>query len=219
MKLQGRFEVWAIDRVVPFEKNSKKHDAKQVAQIATSIERFGFDQPIVVDKNGVIIKGHGRRLACLKLGMKQVPVLVRDDLNPDQVRAARVADNRVAISDVDAMLLKEELAGLDLDELLSGIYDDKELEFLAADIGEIDMGALSLDIMADAQVSEAEQAQAAAAETDKPVPIARALGISAISSRDERLVAGFMARIKAEFKVESPVVAFMSFVRRYREQP
>ncbi|MFH3639762.1 ParB/Srx family N-terminal domain-containing protein, partial [Acinetobacter baumannii] len=81
-----------VDDVKPYELNAKIHSEEQVAKIAESIARFGWDQPIVVDKNGVIIKGHGRRLAAIKLGLIEVPVLVRDDLNEEQVKAARLAD-------------------------------------------------------------------------------------------------------------------------------
>ncbi|WP_416663388.1 phage tail protein [Acinetobacter baumannii] len=84
--------MWIVDDVKPYELNAKIHSEEQVAKIAESIARFGWDQPIVVDKNGVIIKGHGRRLAAIKLGLIEVPVLVRDDLNEEQVKAARLAD-------------------------------------------------------------------------------------------------------------------------------
>ncbi|MFV5351588.1 phage tail protein [Acinetobacter baumannii] len=87
-----KIQMWIVDDVKPYELNAKIHSEEQVAKIAESIARFGWDQPIVVDKNGVIIKGHGRRLAAIKLGLIEVPVLVRDDLNEEQVKAARLAD-------------------------------------------------------------------------------------------------------------------------------
>lgn len=87
-----KIQMWIVDDVKPYELNAKIHSEEQVAKIAESIARFGWDRPIVVDKNGVIIKGHGRRLAAIKLGLIEVPVLVRDDLNEEQVKAARLAD-------------------------------------------------------------------------------------------------------------------------------
>ena len=75
-----KIELWDIDRVKPYGLNAKKHDDKQVDGIINSIQRFGWDQPIVVDANGEVIKGHGRRLAAIKIGLKKVPVLQRLDL-------------------------------------------------------------------------------------------------------------------------------------------
>ena len=120
-----KVQVWPIEKLKPYENNVKIHDEKQVGKIAESIKRFGWDQPIVVDKDGIIIKGHGRTLAAKSLGLKEVPVLVRDDLTPDQVNAARIADNRVAMGDIDTEGLQRELQLIDLD--LSGIFDAKEL--------------------------------------------------------------------------------------------
>lgn len=117
-------EMWPIERVTPYEKNAKKHPKKQIEHLAKIIAKHGFDQPIVVDANGVVIKGHGRRLAAQHLKLATVPVVVRGDLTPAQVREARIADNKVAELgewDVDILLddVKEamELPGFDLDVL------------------------------------------------------------------------------------------------------
>ena len=110
--------MWPIDRVVPYINNAKSHPPEQVDKIAGSIAEFGFDQPIVVDGDGIVIKGHGRLLAARKLGLNSVPVLVRTDLTPAQAKAARIADNRVAQSPWDnAMLALDigELKALDVD--------------------------------------------------------------------------------------------------------
>ena len=96
-----KLHAWPIGDVKPYEANTKTHPKEQIDKIVASIQRFGFDQPIVVDANGVIIKGHGRRLAAIQMNLKKVPVVVRDDLSRDEVRAARIADNQVAKSDDD----------------------------------------------------------------------------------------------------------------------
>lgn len=88
-------ELWPIARVKPYKRNAKNHPPEQIALLARLIERHGFDQNIVVDAKGVIIKGHGRWLAAKKLGMVTVPVVVRE-LPPAQAAEARLADNRVA---------------------------------------------------------------------------------------------------------------------------
>lgn len=115
-----------INQVYPYTRNNKKHPEEQVKKIAASIEAFGWDQPIVTDKKGVIIKGHGRYEAAKLLGLKEVPVITRDDLTAQQVKAARIADNRTAQSDWDLEALIAEI-----DEL--------------SEVGEIDVDLLGFD--------------------------------------------------------------------------
>jgi ParB-like chromosome segregation protein Spo0J len=124
-----------IDKIKPYANNAKKHPQSQIDLLVKQISE-GFDQPIVVDKNMTIIKGHGRRLACLQMGLKEVPVIVRDDLTPDQVKAARIADNKLAETDWDMALLAEELEALDAggyDVACLG-FDDEELEQLLGEL-------------------------------------------------------------------------------------
>ena len=122
-----------VEDLVPYETNPRRND-KAVDVVAKSIEEFGFRVPIIVDANNVIVCGHTRRLAALRLGLTRVPVCVAQDLTPDQIRAYRLADNRVAeLAEWDEDLLKEEIAriqGVDL----SGLGFDRDmLEDVAAD--------------------------------------------------------------------------------------
>jgi hypothetical protein len=122
----AKIEQWAIDKVIPYANNTKKHPEKQIDTLASMISEYGHDVPIVVDNNGIIIKGHGRLAACKKLNMKTVPVIVRDDLTPAQCKAARIADNKISESEWDMDILKielEELNSLDFDIDLTG-FDD-----------------------------------------------------------------------------------------------
>ncbi len=119
-------EYWDISRVIPYINNTKKHPPEQVDKLASMIAEYGFDVPIVVDGDGVIIKGHGRLQAFKKLNAAIVPVVVRNDLTPAQVKAARIADNKIAESEWDMDLLKlelEELKELDFDLDLTGFGD------------------------------------------------------------------------------------------------
>lgn len=75
-----------IKDIIPYEKNAKKHDKVQIANVAESIKQFGMVQPLVVDKDGVLIIGHCRLLAAKKLQMREVPVVKLDDLTEDQVK-------------------------------------------------------------------------------------------------------------------------------------
>ncbi len=103
----------SIEKIQPYGKNAKRHPTKQVKQIARSIEEFGFNQPIVVDKEGVIIVGHGRYEAARLLKLKEVPVLYVKGLTQKQVDAYRLADNKLNESDWDMGLVVEELKLLD----------------------------------------------------------------------------------------------------------
>lgn len=190
-----KIEFWDIDRVKPYDLNSKKHDSKQVDGIVNSIKRFGFDQPIVVDKDGVIIKGHGRRLASIKLGLERVPVLVRSDLSPEQVKAARVADNRSAIGDIDTELLKMDLEAIDLDDL-RGIFEDKEFDFLNADMVEMntDMFIDDLDQALETKAKETEEKFEKVAL--KRMALYKAFGFKDIAGADQIYVTHFMAKIE-----------------------
>src|SRR5437764_8690378 len=85
---------WPIDKVIPFARNARKIPASAVSKVAASIGEFGWRQPIVVDRDGVIICGHTRLLAAQKLGLEQAPVHVAENLTPEQVRTYRLLDNR-----------------------------------------------------------------------------------------------------------------------------
>lgn len=115
-----------IERLVLYERNAKQHPDEQVEKIVNSISNFGWDQPIVVDEEMVIIKGHGRYFAAEKLELDQAPVVVRDDLTEDQKRAARLADNRSAESAWDWAFVKVELENIsDTDIEITGFSDDE----------------------------------------------------------------------------------------------
>lgn len=99
-----------LRKLIPYENNPRKNE-KAVDAVMQSIKQFGFKNPIIVDENMVIISGHTRRLAALKLSMDKVPVIIAKDLTEEQVRAFRLADNRVAsFSTWDENKLKEEIA-------------------------------------------------------------------------------------------------------------
>ena len=122
------------DDLIPYPLNAKKHPVEQINRIASSIYEFGFDQPIVIDRKGMIIKGHGRYLAALKLGLQSVPVIVVN-LSDAMAKASRLADNKVSESDWDNDLLKssidnilESMGGSEIDLQSFGfdmsIFDD-----------------------------------------------------------------------------------------------
>ena len=103
-----------IADIIPYAANAKKHDKRQINNVAESIKQYGFVQPIVIDRDGVIVIGHCRALAAKKLGMQEVPCVCVDDLTPEQVNALRLVDNKSNESDWDYDLLADEIPGLDL---------------------------------------------------------------------------------------------------------
>lgn len=103
----------SIDKIKPYENNPRDND-NAVEGVAKSIKAYGWQQPIVVDKDNVIIVGHTRYRAAQKLGMKTVPVLVADKLNEQQVKAYRLADNKTGENSIwDNKKLLKELESLD----------------------------------------------------------------------------------------------------------
>ena len=117
-----------IEEIIPYSRNPRKN--QHVDKVATSIKEFGFQQPIVVDKNMVVIVGHTRLLASQKLGLKEVPVLVAD-LSESKAKAYRIADNRLnEDSNWDDELLNLELIALQKDDydLDSLGFEKNELE-------------------------------------------------------------------------------------------
>ena len=86
--------VWPIDRITPFARNARKIPPEAVSKVASSIREFGWRQPIVVDRDSMILKGHTRLLAAQQLGLREAPVHVAENLTPAQVRAYRLLDNR-----------------------------------------------------------------------------------------------------------------------------
>ena len=117
----------AVDELTPYENNPRNNE-KAVDAVAASIKEFGFKQPIVIDANNVVVCGHTRLLAAKKLGIKAVPCVIADDLTEEQIRAYRLADNKVA-----------ELAG----------WNDELLAFEMSAIQEIDMSAFGFEIPQD----------------------------------------------------------------------
>lgn len=125
---------WPLERIIPYARNARKIPPAAVDKVAASIQEFGWRQPIVVDGKGVIICGHARLLAAQKLGLREAPVHVAENLTPAQVRAYRLLDNRSHEETTwDADLLGLELLdlkgmGVDLD--LTGFNTDEIDEYL-----------------------------------------------------------------------------------------
>lgn len=110
----------------PYEKNPRRND-EAVEYVANSIKEFGFKVPIVLDKDNVIVAGHTRYKASVQLGLKEVPCIVADDLTEEQIKAFRIADNKVGeIAEWD-----EDLLAIEMDDITE--FDMSDFGFLEED--------------------------------------------------------------------------------------
>ena len=119
-----------IKDIKPYERNQKKHPESQMKNIAKSIEKYGFVQPIVIDKNNEIIIGHGRYMAGGDiLGMETVPCVRAENLTDKQIRELRILDNKLNESDWNIDNLKLDLDDLDFsdfEDLNFNLFDDED---------------------------------------------------------------------------------------------
>lgn len=133
-----------LDEIVPYENNAKEHPQWQVDQIAKSIQEFGFNDPIAVNGNKVIIEGHGRYLAAKELGMEELPCIILDNLTEEQERAYIIAHNKLTMNTgFDLEVLEYELNALkveDFDLSLTG-FDEIEIEEIL-DKNEVDLNEI-----------------------------------------------------------------------------
>jgi ParB-like chromosome segregation protein Spo0J len=105
-----KIEYISIKDLIPYARNSRTHSDLQIAQIAASMQEFGWTNPVLIDKDGVIIAGHGRVMAGMKLNLETAPCIVLGNLTDTQKRAYVIADNKLALNaGWDAEMLSVEL--------------------------------------------------------------------------------------------------------------
>ena len=132
-------ELWPIEKITPYARNSRTHSDEQVAQIAASIREWGWTNPILVDEDGGLIAGHGRLLAARKLGLSQIPTMVAKGWSEAQKKAYVIADNKLALNagwDLEMLTVElGDLQGFDFDLMLTGFSDDELSKLLAEKTG------------------------------------------------------------------------------------
>lgn len=188
-----------VEKLVPYEKNAKLHPKEQIEKIVHSVKEYGWNDPIIVDRDNVIIAGHGRRLAAIEMGLKRVPVIVRDDLTEAQVRALRIDHNKASESGYDTSLLAVDLKEL-MDESSydpSVMFSQREIEVMLSDIGEIDLDAISQDLSKEVE-AQAGQTKEKTEKADKEptYPIDKVFGFKSVTGEEKRAIARLMAFIE-----------------------
>lgn len=143
-------ERWPLERLIGYARNAKTHPPEQVARIAASIREFGWTIPVLVDEAGTLIAGHGRVLAARQLGLSDVPTMVARGWTDAQVKAYRLADNKLTESawDTDLLALElKELSEMDFDVSLTG-FDESDVAALFGDGDPVESsGGLAADFL------------------------------------------------------------------------
>lgn len=130
-----------IDTIKEYENNVKLHPDEQIQQIVDSITKFGFNDPIAIDENGVIVEGHGRLKAAKLLNMETIPIITLEHMNDDDKKAYILAHNKLTMNtSFDFDKLKKELESLseDYDLKLTGFSTD-EIDAITEDTSDIDL--------------------------------------------------------------------------------
>ena len=154
--------------IVPYANNTKKHDETQIKNVAESIKKYGWVQPIVIDDDGTIVIGHCRALAAEKLGIEEVPCVVVSDLTEEEINALRIVDNKTNESPWDFDLLSAELPEIDLSdfefdfgisdfEFDFGIEDEEEESKVVKDDDLDEQDRLFKERMARGEISEEDE--------------------------------------------------------------
>lgn len=118
----------------PYENNPRKNE-NAVPYVVESIKRYGFKNPIIIDKDGVIVAGHTRYLASIELGLDTVPCIIADDLTEEEIKEFRLVDNKTSeFAGWDFTLLEDELQALDFD-----------FDFQFPEVSEVDIDSLFIE--------------------------------------------------------------------------
>lgn len=212
-------ESWRIDKLIPYEFNAKKHESAQVKKIAASIKKHGWTTRIVIEEDGTIIAGHGRRLAAIELNQEFVPVTVLKGISKEQAKALRLIDNKVQEGGYDTELLSIDLRSLVLDDGvdLSDWFDKRDLDFAIDDLGEINLDALSPDIGPEVAAQTARTEAEIGNADNGQVALAKALGFSKLSGEQARELKQLIGATQDALGNADPVESLLHALRDWTQ--
>lgn len=181
-------EQWPLEKIIPYEKNAKKHPKEQIEKLAEAIKRLGWRYRIMVDGDGVIISGHGRLAAAKHLGLKTAPVSVVTDLDPAKVKQLRLVDNEVVSNEYDVRLKRDELSDLHLGEDIdmSWAFDERDLNFALEDNGEIDLGAISESLYEEMEEIQGKTEEKIKTVEESELPISKVFSFTKVTGEQAR---------------------------------
>ena len=217
-----KIQAWTLDRLKPAENNHKKHSDESTAKLAKSLADIGQIQPIVVDKEGEIIAGHGRWMAAQRLGWDKVKV-IQVPVSRDIAIKARIADNLMSNQDIDQDKLLAELNELgdmsDLDDMdlnLDSMIIDDGLKKLVGMDRKDDFGlnddAFSENINDDAKRFTKENEKIMGDAEDGETPLHKVFGFKNVSPSQARSIKDFMAVVMDERAEDDPAAALTGWV-------
>jgi hypothetical protein len=192
-------EFWELDKLIDYPKNAKKHSDEHVNRLARSIARLGV-APLMIEPDGTIIAGHGRKKALIKLGRGKAPVIVRHDLTKQECDALRIADNAAVSAEMDYDMLNEESIRLSDEgfELADLGFTEAEIRAMTVDLGGIDDSAFATDIPTAVEEQKTANATKEAEIDQQEGPIGEAFGFKKVTTEQSRVIRGFMAKIEAD---------------------
>lgn len=216
-----------FDKILAYPKNHKKHSKEQVEKLQKSIMQLGLMDPIIVDKDGFIIAGHGRFLAITKMRkedperFKVVPVKWARHLSEPEAIAARIASNKLSSNDYDVDILQSELDTLsasDIDiDIPDVLLETKEIDMFSDDMGDLNFGAITEDL--DKELSDQEEAneEAVADASADDVSISKILGYSKVPSKYVKTIDRFIAVVNSESEAEG-IDALVTHMEKFLEE-
>lgn len=207
-------ELWEVDRVKPYPFNNKKHPEKHIQTLMRSIKAQGHLEPLVLDGEGIIISGHGRFEALKRLGRDKVAVRVLKDITEPQAAALRIAANKTVSNEYDTDALSRELSRLSEIEIDLGAlgFEDKELEMLVVDVGEIDEATLVIDMDEAVDAHEADVAERSEKADTEEVRLDKVFGFKTVPLRDQKHLSRFLAEVE-RFTGQLGAEALVTFAR------
>ncbi|MFP3342675.1 ParB N-terminal domain-containing protein [Halomonas sp. SIMBA_159] len=203
--------------LIPYDKNVKKHPQSHINVLKALMTKYGFStgNAIQVDRNLVIIAGHGRREAAMQLGLERVPVIVRGDLTDDEVKRWRIEENKSVGLDYDVVMMKEEIAELleGNDDPLLG-FDDKEWSVLTDDLtAGFDTETIISDLEEEMAASQRQHDETIREAKTTDVAVTDLLGFKRVPADQQRKFANFMAEVEFRAK-KSGLDAFLELIDR-----
>lgn len=187
----------SLSKIKPFAKNNKRHPARQIEMIANSIKEFGFQNPIIVDKNNEIIAWHGRYLAAQQLWLETAPCIVADNLTPKQVRAYRLLDNRIG-----------DFAQYDIESIISELSDIWDMQLWLETLDNLFDSLINTDEESDDNGKDGELSDKYTKKIEAPIYIPSGVQYTISEIYDKAKYETFVNKING-YKIDDELKQFL----------